>query len=111
MSLIRKFWFYFSPKHFLIGDTATTQVVVITITGFHSNFGRVSVFTAMMQEKFCFGKVRVSVFVRFAFARLGSAPLGSGRLGAREGSSRDYMYKKIRHGRALKWYLVPWRNL
>ena len=56
-----------------------------------------------MQEKFCFGRVSVSVFVRFAFTRLGSAPLGSGRLGAREGSSRDYMYKKIRHGRVLKW--------
>jgi len=24
------FWFYFSPKHFLIGDTATTKEVVIT---------------------------------------------------------------------------------
>jgi len=30
VSLIRKFWFYFSPKHFLIGDTATTKEVVIT---------------------------------------------------------------------------------
>ena len=65
----------------------------------------------LMQEKFCFGRVRVSVFVRFAFARLGSAPLGSGRLGAREESSRDFMFKKIRHGRVLKWFLTPWRNL
>ena len=41
----------------------------------------VSVLTAMtlMQEKFCFGRVRVSVFVRVAFTRLGSAPLGSVR--------------------------------
>jgi len=30
MSLIRKFWFYFSPKHFLIGDAATTKEVVIS---------------------------------------------------------------------------------
>jgi len=28
--IIRKFWFYFSPKHFLIDDTATTKEVVIT---------------------------------------------------------------------------------
>jgi len=33
VSLIRRFWLYFSPKHFLIGDTATTKEVVIT--GFH----------------------------------------------------------------------------
>jgi len=92
------FWYFFSPKHFLIGDAVTTKEVVIT--GF-----------PLMQEKFCFGRVRFSVFVRFAFARLGSAPLGSGRLGAREGSSRDYMFKKIRHGRVLKWCLIQWRNL
>ena len=109
MSLIRKFWFYFSPKHFLIGDAATTKEVVLT--AFPLN-GRVSVFTAMtLMQEFCFGRVRVSVFVRFAFARLGSAPLGSGRLGAREESSRAYMYKKIRHSRILKWFLTPWRNL
>jgi len=24
------FWFYFPPKHFLIGDTATTKEVIIT---------------------------------------------------------------------------------
>jgi len=78
VSLIRKFWFYFSPKHFLIGDAATTKEVVLTAFPL---YGRVSVFTAMtlMQEEFCFGRVRVSVFVRFAFARLGSAPLGSVR--------------------------------
>jgi len=94
----------------LIGDTAITKEVVTL----NSRFGRVGVLTAItliMQEKFCFGRVSVSVFVRFAFARLGSAPLGSGRLGAREGLSRDYMYKKIWHGRVLKWYLIPWRNL
>jgi len=88
----------------LIGDTATTKEVFIT--GFplwhsqrlkrHNGYAR----------KFCFDRVSVSVFVRFAFARLGSAPLGSGRLGAREGSSRDYMYKKIWHGHGLKWYLI-----
>jgi len=78
-----------------------------------SSFSRVSVLTAItiMQEKFCFGGISVSVFVRFSFARLGSAPLGSGRFGAREESSRDYRYKKIRHGRVLKWFLTPWRNL
>jgi len=32
-----------------------------------------------MQEKFCFERVSVSVFVGFAFAGLSSAPLGSGR--------------------------------
>jgi len=30
VSLIRKFWFYFSPEHFLIGDAATT-----TKSGYH----------------------------------------------------------------------------
>jgi len=30
VSLIRKFRFHFSPKHFLIGDTATTKEVVVT---------------------------------------------------------------------------------
>jgi len=30
VSLIRKFWFYFSPKHFLIGAAATTKEVVLT---------------------------------------------------------------------------------
>ena len=29
----------------------------------------------------------------------------------REESSRDFMYKKIRHGRGLKWFLTPWSNL
>jgi len=83
VSLIRKFRFYFSPKHFLIGDIATTKEVVIT--GFSlwqsQRFNR----NAYAREVLCFGRVRVSVFVRFAFTRLGSAPLGSGRLGAREG--------------------------
>ena len=65
-----------------------------------SRFGRVSVLTAitLMQEKFCFGRFSVSVFVRFAFARLGSAPVGS----VRAKNQADYMYKKIRHGRVLK---------
>ena len=63
---------------FLIGDAATTKEVVLTAFPL---YGRVSVFTAMtlMQEKFRFGRIRVFVFVRFSFARLGSAPLGSGR--------------------------------
>jgi len=45
------------------------------------SFGRVSVLTAitLMQQKFCFSGISVSVFVRCAFARLGSAPLGSVR--------------------------------
>ena len=30
VSLIGMFWFYFTPKHFLIGDAATTKEVVIT---------------------------------------------------------------------------------
>jgi len=41
-----------------------------------------------MQEKFCFGGISVSVFVRFAFQRLGSAPLGS----VRGKDQADYMY-------------------
>ena len=62
-----------------------------------SSFGRVSVLTAitLMQEKFCFSGISVSVFVRFAFARLGSAPLGSGRLGAREGSSTGSSWNPV----------------
>jgi len=107
VSLIRKIWFYFPLKHFLI--TATTKEVVIT--GFplwqsqlfnrHDTYAREVLFWQGSGFR----------FVRFAFARLGSAPFGSGRLGAREESSRDYMYKKIRHGRVLKWFLTPWRNL
>ena len=71
------FWFYFSRKHFLIVIPQQRKKWL----SLDSSFGRVSVLTAitLMQEKFCFGGISVSVFVRFAFARLGSAPLGSGR--------------------------------
>jgi len=76
VSFIRKFWFYFSPKYFLIGDAATTKEVVLTAFPLWQSqrFHRHDT-----QEEFCFGRVRVSVFVRFAFARLGSAPIGSVR--------------------------------
>ena len=75
----------------MIDDTATTKEVVIT--GFQLwKSQRVLTAITLIQEKFCFGGISVSVFVRFALARLGSGPLGSGRLVAREGSSRDYIF-------------------
>jgi len=67
-----------------------------------SSFVRVSVVTAitLIQEEFCFGRVLVSVFVRFAFARLDSARLRSA-WGARR-SSRDYTCIR-RYGTAVSW--------
>jgi len=70
--LFASFGFIFFLNIFVIDDTATTKEVVIT--GFQlwqsQRFNRR---ITLMQEKFCFGGISDSVFVRFAFARLGSA--------------------------------------
>jgi len=88
VSLIRKFWFYFSPKHFLIGDAATTKEMVITglPLWWSQRFHRHDTYA----REVLFWQGSGFRFRPIAFARLGSAPLGSGRLGAREGSGRDY---------------------
>jgi len=92
MSLIRKFWFYFSPKHFLIGDTATTKVVVITITGFQlwqsQRFRRHNAYAreVLLWQDFGF-RFRPICFCR---TRFGSARLRSAR-GARRIKQRLYV--------------------
>ena len=76
-SQVLVFFWYFSPKHFLIDDTATTKEEVIT--GFQlwpsQRFNRHNAYA----KKLCFVGISASVFVRFAFARLGSAQVGSWR--------------------------------
>jgi len=92
VSLIRKFWFYFSPKHFLIGDTATTKVLVITITGFqlwhskrfhrHDTYAREVLF--WQGSGFRFRPIC------FCTTRFGSAPLGSVRTVRDPSRATDY---------------------
>jgi len=43
--------------------------------------------------------------------RLRSAQVGSGRARRIKQQSLYVLYKKMRHGRVLKWFLTPWRNL
>jgi len=103
VSLIRKFWFYFSPIHFLISYTATTKEVVISGCQLWQS-QRFSRHNAYAREVL-FGRVSVSVFVWFAFVRLGSAPLGSVRA-----KDQAEIICMRRYGTAVYWNGTSYRG-